>query len=190
MRRIWTPLVCALLLAGCAAPVASVSPALTDSAPDSAFLNEYRLGVGDQLHITVYKDETLTGQYAVNASGKVAYPLIGDVDASGLTTSQLAANITTRLADGYVRDPRVSVEVVTYRPYFVMGEVKTPAQFPYVNGMTVTNAIATAGGFTPRADKKKIFIRRSGEDQERRYLLTPELRVYPGDTIRLGERLF
>jgi polysaccharide biosynthesis/export protein len=98
--------------------------------------------------------------------------------------------VQTKLADGYLREPKVSMEVVTYRPYFVLGEVKTPGQYPYSNGLTVTNAIATAAGFTPRADKKVVFIRRSGEAEEKPFRLTPDLRVYPGDTIRLAERFF
>ena len=192
MPRFLVSLSLIALLGACAAPVVLASQVARDGAMGTSvsFENEYHLGVGDQLRVTVYKDETLTGQYVVNASGKVAYPLIGDVDAISLTTSGLADAIRSKLADGYVRDPRVSVEVLTYRPYFIMGEVKAPAQFPYVNGMTVMNAIATAGGFTPRSDRKKVFIRRSGQDHEQRFMLTPELRVFPGDTIRLGERLF
>ncbi len=158
--------------------------------PNASFIDDYRMGVGDQVRIIVFKEDTLSGQFAVNAKGKIAYPLIGDVDAAGLTTSALAGTIQAKLSDGYLRDPKVSAEVLTYRPYFILGEIKTPAQYPYVNGMTVTNAIATAGGYTPRADRKKVFIRRSGEAQEQRFLLTPDLRVFPGDTIRLGERLF
>ncbi|WP_428334207.1 polysaccharide biosynthesis/export family protein [Novosphingobium sp.] len=159
-------------------------------APNASFVDDYRIGVGDQIRVIVFKEDRLSGQFGVNANGKIAYPLIGDVDATGLTTAALAATIQMKLKDGYLRDPKVSAEVLTYRPYFILGEVKTPAQFPYVNGMTVTNAIATAGGFTPRADRKKVFIRRSGQAEEQRFLLTPDLRVFPGDTIRLSERLF
>jgi polysaccharide export outer membrane protein len=180
-------------LAACAAPLAQASQnggiSRVDG-PNSSFIEDYRMGVGDQVRIIVFKEDTLSGQFAVNAKGKIAYPLIGDVDAAGLTTSALAGTIQAKLSDGYLRDPKVSAEVLTYRPYFILGEIKTPAQYPYVNGMTVTNAIATAGGYTPRADRKKVFIRRSGEAQEQRFLLTPDLRVFPGDTIRLGERLF
>jgi polysaccharide export outer membrane protein len=153
-------------------------------------LDEYRLGVGDKVRVIVFNEETVSGEFQVGAAGRVAVPLIGEVKAEGQTTTALAADIQRGLADGYLRDPKVSVEVLTYRPYFILGEIKTPAQYPYANGMTVTNAVATAGGFTPRAQRKKIFIRRSGEGQERAYDLAPDLRVFPGDTIRVAERYF
>ncbi|MDZ7281834.1 polysaccharide export protein [Sphingomonas sanguinis] len=184
-------LVAALMLAACSTPAVALQDAGRVSAtPESSFQDDYKLGVGDKIRIIVYNEESMSGEFQVNASGKIALPLIGDVQAMGKTTAELAQAVTASLAAGYLRDPRVSVEVLTYRPYFILGEVKTPAQYPYVNGMTVTNAIATAGGFTPRAAQKKVYIRRSGEDREKVYDLTPDLRVYPGDTIRLGERFF
>lgn len=184
-------LVAAMLLAACSTPASAVQDAgRVSAAPQASFQDDYKLGVGDKIRIIVYNEESMSGEFQVNASGNIALPLIGDVPAMGKTTAELAQAVTTSLAAGYLRDPRVSVEVLTYRPYFILGEVKTPAQYPYVNGMTVTNAIATAGGFTPRASQKKVYIRRSGEDREKVYDLTPDLRVYPGDTIRLGERFF
>lgn len=150
----------------------------------------YRLGIGDRIRIIVYKEDTLTGEFQVNAAGDLAYPLIGDVKATGETTQALAEALRQRLADGYLRDPRVSVEVLNFRPYFILGEVKTPGQYPFAAGLTAVNAIAAAQGFTPRAEKRAIWIRQSGSDEEKLYKLTPNLRIQPGDTIRLGERLF
>jgi polysaccharide export outer membrane protein len=176
-------------------PAAAISPANNPSAPlaasgADASLDDYKLGVGDHVRITVYNEETLSGEFQVSANGKVSLPLIGDIQATDRTTPQLAATVQAKLADGYLRDPHVSAEVVTYRPFFILGEVKTPAQYPYVNGMTVMNAVATAGGFTPRASRKKVFVRHAGEDGETASLLTPDLRIRPGDTIRIGERYF
>jgi polysaccharide biosynthesis/export protein len=190
-RTILTAFIGGLLAMAAATPVsAQRDPARTSANPEAVFADDYKLGVGDKVRIIVFNEESLSGEFQVSASGRVSLPLIGDVDATGETTGDLIKAIQTRLADGYLRDPRVSVEVLTYRPYFILGEVKTPAQYPYVNGMTVVNAIATAGGFTPRASQKRIYIRRSGEDQEKPYPVTPDLRVYPGDTIRVGERFF
>ncbi len=176
-------MVCAAL-AGCATPTVSAPPSAADAATD------YHLGVGDKLRVIVFNEESLSGEFFVSAAGTVEMPLIGAVKAIDRTPSAFAATIRDQLAQGYLRDPRVSVEVLTYRPFFILGEVKTPAQYPYVNGLTVMNAIATAGGYTPRAQRKIVYIRRAGEDQERAFKLTPDLTVHPGDTIRLAERLF
>ena len=176
-----------LLLFGClaaGAPGRAATPAAASSVDD------YKLDVGDRVRVIVFDEERLSGEFQVSANGKLSLPLIGDVAATGRTTSEVARVVRHELADGYLRDPRVSVEVLSYRPYFILGEVRTPAQYPYVNGMTATNAIATAGGFTPRAARRKIFIRRSGQDGERAYELSPDLKVFPGDTIRVGERYF
>lgn len=151
---------------------------------------DYALGVGDRIRITVYREDTLSGDYQVNPSGNVALPLVGQVKALGETTASLGAAIRMKLADGYLVDPRLSVEIATYRPVFVLGEVRTPGQYPYQPGLTVLNAIASAGGFTPRAEKRVIYIRQPGANDEKAYRLRPGLMTRPGDTIRLGERLF
>lgn len=189
LAQIW--LMAVLALGGCATPtVAAQDAGRVGPTSTTAFVDEYKLGVGDRVRVIVYNEDSVSGEFQVSAAGKVALPLIGEVVATGKTTTELAAEIQRNLGAGYLRDPKVSVEVLTYRPYFILGEVKSPAQYPYANGMTVTNAVATAGGFTPRAMRKKIYIRRSGEDQEKAYDLTPDLRVFPGDTIRVAERFF
>ena len=103
---------------------------------------------------------------------------------------QVADLVQMRLADGYLRQPKVAAEVIAYRPFFILGEVKAPGQYPYVSGLTALNAVATAQGFTPRAARSVIYIRRAGAAEEEAFKLTPELRVLPGDTLRLGERYF
>ena len=189
MRLPLALLMAILFVTACARPAMSGIQAEA-SRSETISTSEYKLGVGDKVRIIVYNEESLSGEFQVNAAGKIAYPLIGDVSAFDQTTEQVTDQLRSRLADGYLIDPKVSMEVVTYRPYFILGEVRTPGQYPYSNGLTVTNAIATAAGYTPRADKKTVFIRRSGAAEEKPYKLEPDLKVYPGDTIRLGERFF
>ncbi|RYD68063.1 MAG: polysaccharide export protein [Sphingomonadales bacterium] len=177
-----------VLVSGCSRPAITGDQAVERSQP--IVEQEYVLGVGDKVRVIVFNEEALSGEFQVSAAGSIALPLIGEVSAVGRTTLMLSAEMQKLYAEGYLRDPKVSVEVVTYRPYFILGEVKTPGQYPFSNGLTIMNAIAAATGFTPRADKKIVFIRRSGEATEKPYALTPDLRVYPGDTIRLAERFF
>ena len=150
----------------------------------------YPLGAGDQIRVTVFNEPTLSGDFFVSGDGDLSLPLVGNVPAGNKTTKDVAAAYARLLADGYIRDPRVSAEVITYRPFFILGEVVKAGQYPYVTGMTALNAVATANGFTPRAKKSKVFIRRRGEEAELEYVLTPNLRIMPGDTIRVGERYF
>jgi polysaccharide export outer membrane protein len=151
---------------------------------------DYRLGIGDKLRVNVFRQESLSGEFQINSDGNLSFPLIGDVKALGATVAQVNGVIRNRLSEGYLKDPRVSIEVINFRPYFILGEVKTPGQYPYSINLTVMNAIATAQGKTPRADGKAVWIRKSGEEKEALYRLTPDLKVQPGDTIRIGERLF
>lgn len=156
----------------------------------SGTLSEYRLDVGDRVKINVFGEPTLSGEYSVAADGSISLPLIGEVPATGHTIDEVIAQARTRLSDGFLRDPKVSGEVSVFRPYFILGEVSTPGNYPYAVGLTAMNAIAAAKGFTPRANRDVVLIRRQGEATEVNYKLTPELRIYPGDTIRVGERYF
>lgn len=158
--------------------------------PSQEAASDYRLDTGDRIKITVYNEPTLSGEYTVAADGSVSLPLIGDVQASGHTVDDVISAARARFADGFLREPRLSGEVSVFRPFFILGEVSTPGSYPYASGLTVMNAIATARGFTPRANRDVVLIRRKGETQEVSYRLTPELLVYPGDTIRVGERFF
>ncbi len=151
---------------------------------------DYALGAGDKLRITVFNEPTLSGEFAVSPDGSMSVPLVGALPVAGKKVEQVAALIQTRLGDGYLRDPKVSAEVTTYRPFFILGEVKSPGQYPYASGMTLLNAVATAQGFTPRANRSVARIRQAGAATESTYQVTPELRVRPGDTIRIGERFF
>ena len=151
---------------------------------------EYRLGPGDSLRVVVFGQTDLTNTFQVSGHGAINYPLIGEVPAEGLTTSQLGESIAVGLRGGYVRNPNVSVEVLTYRPFFILGEVQQPGTYPYSAGLTVMNAVATAGGFTYRANSHLVVIKHAGQEAENRYALDSRTIVQPGDTVRLVERIF
>ena len=150
---------------------------------------EYRLGPGDQLRISVFNEAELTGQFVVGSQGTISYPLVGDVRAGGLTIAEFTESLRQALLE-YIRQPNVSVEVANYRPFFILGEVQRPGTYPYSASLTVLNAVATAGGFTYRANRGRVYIRHANEQEERAYPLTIATPVLPGDTVRIGERLF
>jgi polysaccharide export outer membrane protein len=150
----------------------------------------YTLDSGDKLRIVVFGQDGITNSYLVGADGYVNLPLIGNVPARGSNTVQLAKMITERLKQGYVREPHVSVEVEAYRPFFILGEVTTPGQYPYVANMTAETAVAIAGGFSPRADKRKVQLSRNMPGQQVRGDVPLNYPLRPGDTIVVKERWF
>lgn len=171
------------IVSGCSTPVAAEEPLA--GAPTS----EYELGPADQLRVTVFGEPDLTGLYVVGSQGSIAYPLVGEVSALGLTVAEFTTRLQTAL-QAYVRAPNVSVEVANYRPFFILGEVQRPGTYPYSANLTVQNAVATAGGFTYRANRNRVYIRHANEAEERSFRLSTSTPVLPGDTIRIGERLF
>jgi protein involved in polysaccharide export with SLBB domain len=150
----------------------------------------YTLDSGDKLRIVVFGQDGITNSYIVDAGGNVNLPLIGSIPARGYTTAQLTQTISERLKQGYVREPHVSVEVETYRPFFILGEVTTPGQYPYVANMTAETAIAIAGGFAPRANKSKVEITRNMPGQQMHGDVPLNFALRPGDTIVVKERWF
>ena len=152
----------------------------------------YGLDTGDKLRIVVFGQEGLTNSYFVDAAGQVTIPLIGAVTARGLTTQQLARAVAAKLRGGFIREPHVAIEVETYRPFFILGEVTQPGQYPYVPNMTVETAVAIAGGFTPRAYRYDVKIDRqtSGATVRGRSSVPLLTQVQPGDTIVIKERWF
>jgi polysaccharide export outer membrane protein len=175
-----------LLAAGCVAPAANVSaPAATVD-----IVQTYKLGTGDRLRLIVFDEPTLSGEFAINAGGSLALPLIGSIAAAGHTTVELTESIRAKLAGGYLRDPRVSIDVLTYRPFYILGEVMRPGEYPYSIGLTVMNAVAKAQGFTYRANERHIFIKAADSPRENEVALTSATEVHPGDTIRIAERYF
>jgi polysaccharide export outer membrane protein len=183
-----------LVLAGCAAAPATTPVLQAGSGGDVTatvrIVPEYRLGPADKVRINVFGEEALTGEFTVGNSGKVSLPLIGEVQAEGLTIAELQEAIAEALRQGYINEPRVNAEVLNYRPFYILGEVNTPGEYPYTANLTVLNAVATAGGFTYRADTRRVYIRRADSVGEQAYPLTTNTQVAPGDTIRIGERFF
>jgi protein involved in polysaccharide export with SLBB domain len=153
--------------------------------------NSYRFGTADRVRIIVFNEPTLSGEFNVNSDGNLSLPLIGNVKASGRTPNEVISDVQSKLADGYLREPRVSLDVLTYRPFYIMGEVNKPGEYPYSNGLTVMNAVARAEGFTYRANRNHVFIKRAGKTTEQDFNLRKEdPGVQPGDTVRIGERYF
>lgn len=178
-------------LATATQPAGPLQPAAPGAAPPAHSPGlDYRLGPGDKIRILVFGEQELSGEFFVAGSGKVSLPLIGDVQAANLTVGDFQAEVQNALRQGYLKEPRVSAEVLTYRPFFILGEVMKPGEYPYSNGLNVLNAVATAGGFSYRAQKNRVYIRHLNETKEQVYPLTGDLAVAPGDTIRIGERFF
>ncbi|CAL8979472.1 polysaccharide export protein [Rhodoplanes serenus] len=150
----------------------------------------YTLDSGDRLRVVVYGQDGLTNTYAVDASGRITMPLIGAVPARGRTTADLSRVIAARLRDGYLREPHVAVEVDTYRPFFILGEVSFPGQYPFVAHMTAETAVAIAGGFTPRAYRYEVEITRPTPQGPVRLKGPTMMPVRPGDTVAISERWF
>ncbi len=157
---------------------------------DSSATAPYRLASGDRLRIIVFGQDSLTNAYSVDGAGRISMPLIGLIDAYGLTTADLERRLEQRLRGGYLREPRISVEVEAYRPFFILGEITNAGQYPYINGMTVQNALAVSGGFGPRAQRDWVDLTRivNGEPITGAVPITQS--ILPGDTITVRERFF
>lgn len=150
----------------------------------------YLLGPGDRLRIKVYDDANLTGEYEVNSSGHISFPLVGQVRAAGSTTSQLEQTLVARMKGKIAQDPKVNVELATYASFYIHGEVKKAGVYPYQPGLTVADAIATAGGLTYRANENTIYLQHAGARAQQVVTIDEPVRVYPGDNIRVSERMF
>jgi polysaccharide biosynthesis/export protein len=155
-----------------------------------AYDSAYRLDAGDKLRIVVYGQEGLTNTYAIDAGGSITMPLIGSVPARGRTPAGLAAEITGRLRNGYIREPSVAVEIESYRPFFILGEVAAPGQYPYVPNMSVESAVAIAGGFSPRAKRDRVTLTHTDSSGSTRYVVPLGTAISPGDTVLVSERWF
>lgn len=153
---------------------------------------EYKLESGDEVKIAVFGEERFNGQYKISTNGDISFPLIGNIVATDKSALELKETLEASLGAGYINDPRVTVEVMSYRPFYIMGEVQKSGKYEYADGLTALQAIALAGDFTYRADKRKVFIRRVGNGEEEVYDLQNgrEIFISPGDTIRIGERYF
>lgn len=187
--RLLLPILALLVSAFVSACTATYPPA--DPATYKAFEAPYRLDSGDGVRVMVFGQADISNSFTIDQAGKLSLPLIGVVAARGRTTQEIAADIALRLRQGqFVRDPNVTVEVDRYRPFFIMGEVTSAGQYPFVNGMTVQTAVAIAGGFTPRAQRADVDVSRQINGKVITVRLLPTQPVYPGDTINIRERFF
>ena len=172
------------VLAGCSAPRYRADQI------GASFYAPYQLASGDRLRVIVFGQEGLTNSFSVDGSGNISMPLIGLVRAQGLTTAQLATTIESRLREGFLRQPRASVEVEAFRPFFVLGEVGVAGQYPFINGLTVQNAVAIAGGFGPRGYQDSVDLTRVIDGRPLTATVPLNFPVRPGDTITVRERFF
>ena len=189
LEHIILSLLLAFVVSSTAMFFATAAPAAergTQTSPAQAYI----LGPNDRIRVKVFGEQDITGEYEVDSGGYVSIPLAGHVRAAGLTTRQVERAIVSALSKGIVRDPRVNVEIALYRPYYILGEVKKSGEYPYRVGLTVLDAVASAGGFTYRANEDKVYLRRSGSAAEEIHPLSAPILVYPGDNIRIPERYF
>jgi len=149
----------------------------------------YRLGPSDEVRITVFGEDNLSGEFEIDGSGQVALPLVGEIKVAGLTLRDAEDNIETTLEQGFLLNPRVNIEVLNYRPIFILGEVREPGSYPYQAGMTVLKAVTIAGGYTYRARKSTVYVKRA-DDPEQEQTATPDTEILPGDIVRVAERFF
>lgn len=173
---------CAVMLGGCATRPYGDLRAMMDA--------PYRLASGDRLRVIVFGQENLTNSFSVDGAGNIAMPLVGLVHAQGLTTAELAGAVEGKLRGGYLREPKVSVEVEAFRPFFVLGEVTASGQYPFVNGMTAQTAVAIAGGFSARGDQSGVDITRTLDGRVTTASVPLTFPIRPGDTITVRERFF
>jgi polysaccharide export outer membrane protein len=159
-------------------------PGLSGQAP------AYQLGSGDKVRITVFGEPDLTGEFEINSDGVLSFPLVGEVPAKGLSPRQLGDKLVTLLKDGFLVNPKINVEVINYRPFFILGEVTKPGGYPFVTSMTVVTAVALAGGYTPRANKSRMTITRTVDQQRQDIDATESTPVLPEDIITVHERFF
>ncbi|WP_028347800.1 polysaccharide biosynthesis/export family protein [Bradyrhizobium murdochi] len=172
------------------APAVVAAPAAYAEPAPMRYDAAYHLDAGDKLRVVVYGQEGLTNTYAIDAGGAITMPLIGSVRARGRTTAGLAAEISAKLRAGFIREPSVAVEIEAYRPFFILGEVAAPGQYPYVPNMTVESAVAIAGGFSPRARRDSVTVTHTDASGTSRFVVPPGSPIGPGDTVLVSERWF
>ncbi len=183
------------LLAACESDPPPLDPSLSQQVPSNPeaaadIVAGYRLGPGDQIKVTVFRHEDLSGEFELDGEGYFALPLVGEIKGGGRVARELENDIETAFKDGgYLVNPQVGLEVLNYRPFYILGEVNQPGSYPYVNGMTIINAVALAGGYTYRASQGGISLQRGGSNGKK-LSAGPTTQVLPGDIISVPERFF
>ncbi|MCT2398715.1 polysaccharide biosynthesis/export family protein [Novosphingobium mangrovi (ex Huang et al. 2023)] len=177
-----------IALAGCAVLTACASTAST--VLPGVDVVEYRLSPGDRVRLEVFREDGLSGEYAINDQGMIGLPMVGDVQAAGRTLAELRGELTATLRREYVRNARINLDVVSYRPIYILGEVQKPGEYAYSERMSVYALVAKAGGFTYRANERVVYVRHADQRDETAYKLTSGAAVLPGDTVRIDQRYF
>jgi len=190
VRQALLLLVTAFVLAGVVDHCAAAQEQKPAAEPGTATDAQYRLSVGDKLHLLVFGQDDVSGEFQIDGAGNITMPLLGQVHAASRTVSELQADITTALDRDYIVNPKVSIEVLNYRPFYILGQVASPGSYPYVTGMDVRQAVAIAGGFTPRARTSSVTVIRQSAQGAVKIEATPDVPVFPGDTIEVQRRLF
>lgn len=181
---------CAMALAVAGALAAAPARAANGGPPTAYGSADYRLGTADKIRVIVYEEADLGGEFQIDATGFVRLPLIGQIKAGGTTARELESGIASALAQGYLNDPRVSVEVLTYRPFYVVGQVQKPGEYPFAVGMTPASAVALAGGFSPKAIESTVYVRHQGDAAEQRIAVNDAIQLRPGDVVRVDSTTF
>lgn len=149
-----------------------------------------RLQAGEKIRVMVFGENALSGEYQIDPSGFISLPLAGAVKAAGLTQNELARELEASFRSGYLKDPKVTVSILEFRPFYILGEVEKPGSYPYSSGLNVMSAIATAGGTTYRASQSRVLIQHAGESEMRAYDASKPIPVLPGDIIQVPRRYF
>jgi protein involved in polysaccharide export with SLBB domain len=150
----------------------------------------YTLGSGDKVRVNVFGEADLSGEFVVDDSGFLRLPLVGQIAAAGRTVRQLEGDLAAKLGSQYLKSPRVSIEVVNYRPFYILGEVNKPGEYPFVVNMSVINAVALAGGYTYRANESSVYIKRKDASEEEKFPADDTTKILPGDIVNVVERWF
>lgn len=175
---------------GCASASTQSAGPVIDTAANPSI--EYTLAPGDRIRVIVFGEETLTGEYVITSGGNLSFPLVGNLRATDKTVEQLQTALAASLAEGYLNNPRVNIQVISFRPFYVLGEVNRPGEYPVSTGLTLQQAVASAGGYTYRANTRRVYLKRANETEERLLDLRDPapIIVRAGDTIRIRERHF
>ena len=188
--RLASTLLLGLLLTGCYTDYGPVEVGSAPDLPAAAGLATV-MRPGEKIKITVYGEEGLTGDYDISPSGYVSMPLIGQIKAAGHAAADFERMVAARYrSGGFLQDPHVNVAIVTFKPFYVLGEALTPGEYPYRSGLNVHTAVAMAGGFTYRASRSYVLIRHAGDEVWKEYSLAEPVPIAPGDLIRVPERYF
>lgn len=180
----------AVVIGACADSASAPEISLTNKASPTEVSRVYRLGVGDKIKLTIFGEADMSGVYDVNATGNVPVPLVGEIPAKGRPIAEFRDTVRRKLSEGYLTNPKVSVEVVNFRPIYIHGEVRSGGEFAYKNGLKLRDAIAVAGGYTYRANEAYVILVREGSAAQVKVALPADIDVLPGDNIRVPERFF